>query len=382
MELISYQGYQAGGQWVSACLVAVCHEGKFGYEMDAEADCPHVIEFIPVIPNLRDQLRLLMNVKRDDVLRNIYQVAAAILPVGSYIVGTTNWTENDLKPIPGSKQIYMVDPTALGEPPCRRYYETLSMDDYEVTFPAPFAVVDFVGGCAAIQLGDFTRAIVEEFKDYHFVMRQNEVYVEPMSFEETLLASPNRQAILWSVLNGRARFRHEDVVLGSFKDVTLTNVTDQHQDPLGVLDLNLEQEWEGQPLDPKRLRAALRRLFIDEPDCLAAWGLYSPRIDKTEDFSGRLLSMSGATLKSPTAYKILANGHSWCTLAIHAPATSSDMATKESVFEYMKGHSLCCVEPTKDGGSRICEVVVLKEANYLAIKHNLHQETKTYIASI
>lgn len=382
MELISYQGYQAGGQWASACLVAVCHEGKFGYEMDVEVDCPHVIEFIPVIPNLRDQLRLLMNVKRDDVLRNIYQVAAAILPTGSYIVGTTNWTENDLKPIPGSKQTYMVDPTVTSGPMHRRYYETLSMDEYEVTFPAPFAIVDFVGGCAAIQLGDFTRAIVEEFKDYHFVMRESEVYVEPMSFEEALLASPSRQAILWSVLNGRARFQHEEVVLGSFKDVTLTNVANQLQDPLGVLDLNLEQEWEGQPLDPKRLRSALRHLFIDEPDCLAAWGLYNPRIDKTKDFSDRLLAMTGATLKSPTAYRILANGHSWCTLAIHAPATPSDMTTKESVFEYMKGRSLCCVEPTKDGGSRICEVVVLKEANFLAIKHNLHQETKTYIASI
>lgn len=382
MELISYQGYQAGGQWASACLVAVCHEGKFGYEMDVEVDCPHVIEFIPIIPNLRDQLRLLMNVKRDDVLRNIYQVAAAILPIGSYIVGTTNWTENDLKPIPGSREIYMVDPEVTSGPMHRRYYETLSMDDYDVTFPAPFAIVDFVGGCAAIQLGDFTRAIVEEFKDYHFVMRQSEVYVEPMSFEESLLAGPNRQAILWSVLNGRARFQREDVVLGSFKDVTLTNVNNQLQDPLGVLDLNLEQEWEGQPLDPKRLRTALRHLFIDEPDCLAAWGLYNPRIDKTEEFSDRLLTVSGYALKAPTSYRVMANGHSWCTLAIHAPATPADMATKESMFEYMQGRALCCVEPTKDGESRICEVVVIKEENYLAIKHNLHQETKSYLARV
>lgn len=382
MELISYQGYQAGGNWPSACLVAVCHEGKFGYEPAGEADSPHVIEFIPIIPNLRDQLRLLMNVKRDDVLRNIYQVTAAILPTGSYIVGTTNWTENDLKPIDDTQRIYMVDPVVTSGPMHRRYYETLSMDDYEVTYPSPFAIVDFVGGCAAIQLGDFTRAIVEEFKDYHFVMRQSEVYVEPMSFEETLLAGVDRQALLWSILNGRARFQYEDVVLGSFKDVTLTNVNNQQQDPLGVLDMNLEQEWEGQPLDPKRLRTALRHLFMDEPDCLAAWGIHNPRILKTEEFSHRLLSAAGATLKAPTSYGILANGHRWCTLAIHRPATVMDMATKESIFEFMQGMALCCVEPTKDGEYRICEVVVLKEENYLAIKHNLHQETKTYITSI
>ena len=382
MELISYQGYQAGGHWPSACLVAVCHEGKFGYDPDDVVDCPHVIEFIPIIPNLRDQLRLLMNVKRDDVLRNIYQVAAAILPTGSYIVGTTNWTENDLKPIEGTDPIFMVVSSVTSGPMFRRYHDTLSMGDDEVTCYSPFSIVDFVGGCAAVQLGDFTRAIVEEFKDYHFVMRQSEVYVEPMSFEEYLLASTDRQALLWSVLNGRARFQQEEVVLGDFKDIALTNVRDEQQDPLGVFDLNLEQEWQGQPLDRERLRNALRRLFLDEPDCLAAWGIYKPRLAKTEEFSNRLLSVSGFGLKNPGSYKVMANGHLWCTLAVHRPATMLDMTTKESIFEYMRGNALCCVEPTKDGESRICEVVVLKEENYLAIKHNLHQETKTFIANI
>lgn len=382
MELVSYKGYQAGGQWPSACLVAVCHEGKFGTDPVGEADCPHVIEFIPIIPNLRDQLRLLMDVKRDEVLRNIYHVAAAVLPTGSYIVGTTNWTENDLKPIKGTNPIYMVDRAVTSGPMWRRYRETMSMGEYGVAYEAPYSIVDFVGGCAAIQLGDFTRAIVEEFKDYHFVMQQSEVYVEPMSFEESILAGKERQKLLWSVLTGRARFMHEEVVLGDFKDVTLTNVSNERQDPLGVFDLNLNQEWEGQPLDPKRLRTALRRLFIDEPDCLASWGIYKPRILNSIQLSSNLVSVAGDSLKSPAAYVVMANGHRWCTLSRHRPATVADMSTKESILEYMKGTALCCVETEGESALKLRELVVLKEENYLAVKHNLHQETKTYVASV
>lgn len=379
MELISYQGYQAGGNWPSACLVAVCHEGKFGTDPDGPADCPHVIEFIPIVPNLRDQLRLLLGVKRDDVLRNIYHIAASVLPTGSYIVGTTNWTENDLQPIVGTTPIYMVDSVVTSGPMFRRYNDTLSMGDSEVSYNASFSIVDFVGGCAAILLGDFTRAIVEEFKDYHFVMRQSEVYVEPMSFEEYLLAGTNRQALLWSILTGRARFKQEEVVLGDFKDVTLTNVENQKQDPLGVFDLNLEQEWEGQPLDPKRLRNALRHLFIDEPDCLAAWGIYNPRIANTLRLSTNLVGVTGDSLQQPLAYSVLANGHLWCTLSRHHPATMHDMRSKEAIFDYLQGTALCCLEVDGPSSIKVRELVVLKEENYLAIKHNLKQETKTYI---
>ena len=382
MELISYTGYQVGGNHANCCLVAVCHEGVFeAFTYNAVAGggsvgFPHVIEFIPVVPNLRDQLRMVMNVKRDEVLRNIYEVIAPGLPVGSYIVGTTHWTENDLKPQKNTYALRQAGMQVTTAPACRRYYGA-----YEQLSSERFDIVDFVGGCAAVQLGEFTRAILEEFKDYTFIMKHDEIYYEPMSLEETILGGAKRGELLWEMLYGRARFGEKHVVVGYFKDVTLTNVEKQNQKPLGVLDVKLDVFWEGEKLDPQRLLVAFKRLLVDEPNALSPWGLHEAVVLETDQFSETAFSIAADSIIPTSGYSVMANAHRWCTLNTTRPITAADVLSKEAIMGYMRGQALAIAHAIP-GGYDICELVVLKEPDYLTIKHNLHQETKTYIRAV
>lgn len=340
----SLRGYRYGiAHPANACLVVVEHYMPF---VSRHCQLERVIELVPVWPHLQDQMRLAAKRTDETALSNLYDFASQHIHEYSEIVGTTGWTENDA---------FQIDPTPLYY--CGREY----------------VKINFGEGHAVVRLGEFTLALLERYQGYCFVMDKEHLNPPTVSVEETYLRSNERNAVLSAWFTLENRFGHRYVLTANFRDITLTNVDDCDQSPLAMVPLLDHFDYGEVTLSSERMVLALRRLLLEEPEALSAWGLFNVELKTTDELIGSVVVDDRREIDG---YIVRANSHRWATLRSNSRALPADheLLDKDKLITYLKGHAL-----TVAANDRLNELVVPKEFCGATIRHNLQQETKTFI---
>lgn len=342
--LESLRGYRYGiAHPANACLVVVEHYMPF---ISADCKLAHVLEFVPVWPHLKDQLRLAINRTDETALSNLYDFSTQHVTEYSEIIGTTGWTENDA---------FQIDPIPLFHGG-REYVR-----------------INFGEGHAVVRLGEFTLTLLKRYQGYCFVMDKEHLNPPIITAEEKYLNSTERNAVLSAWFTLENRFGQSYVLTASFKDLVLTNVDDQDQSPLAMVPLLDQFDYNGETLYAAKLVIALRRLLMREPEALAAWGLFNVELKTTDKLVNAVVVDDQ---RKVDGYIIRANSHRWATLRSNSRALPADheLLDKDKLISYLKGHALTVL-----ANDRLNELVVPKEFCAATIRHNLAQETKSFI---
>lgn len=370
MKLADVKGYQIGVHNAAQACMLLVERPYPGYgrlaaqESGADKDkslffVSSFIEFIPIWPNLTDAIRIILDPNDTRVLQNLRKAfveSDLAGPRHGQIVGCSGWVDNDFHVIP--------DPQCL--------------------VPTGLTRVDARQGHAVCNLGEFTRGLLNQYKNAPFGMRDECRYVPPLPTVERLLREDFGGHILEWLVEGlipsAKRFTTKWNLLGIFYNVDPINMDGRPRRPAGVLSfrdtLDVVVDGTVETLKASDLVRALRKLHIEDRSLFEAFGFDHAYCYTSDEIAGRVTDRNTFELPS---YIVRNNAHSWATMRNDRgrPTLSSDVSSMDNIMTYLRGFALTYFH--EEGQF---ELVVPIELNLSTIRHSLKQTTKTYLMAV